>query len=157
MRKLMIMLVVIISCVILSSLRNGNAAEFGTLEERMNYLETRVSELSATSDDFKGTLKEHGSLLGAIKGIQDRVSVGFGLRTQFSTTEDAAGFKDDGVAFFVLNNSVFGLADVITKEVINPNDVIVFEACEGRIFQMSDGPVQNIQSGVPNARFRHLP
>ena len=98
MRKLMIMLVVIISCVILSNLRSGNAAEFGTLEERMNYLETRVSELSTTSDNNAGMLKEHGSLLGGIKGIQDRVSVGFGLRTQFSTTEDAAGFKDDGVA-----------------------------------------------------------
>ncbi len=99
MRKIMIMLVVIISCVILSNLRSGNAdVGFGTLEERMNYLETRVSGLSSTSDDFKGTLKEHGSLLGSIKGIQDRVSVGFGLRTQFSTTEDAAGTKGDGVS-----------------------------------------------------------
>ncbi len=98
MRKLMIMLVVIISCVILSSLRNGNAAEFGTLEERMNYLETRVSELSSTSDDFKGTLKEHGSLLGGIKGIQDRVSLGVGLRTSFTSTEDAAGETGDGVS-----------------------------------------------------------
>ena len=93
------MLVVIMSCVIMSNLRSGNAdVGFGTLEERMNYLETKVSELSTTSDDFKGTLKEHGSLLGSIKGIQDRVSVGFGLRTQFSTTEDGAGTKNDGVS-----------------------------------------------------------
>ena len=41
----------------------------------------------------KACLKEHG-----IKGLQDRVSVGVGLRTQFSTTEDAAGTKGDGVS-----------------------------------------------------------
>jgi hypothetical protein len=64
----------------------------------MNYLETKVSELSTTSDDFKGTLKEHGSLLGAIKGIQDRVSLGVGLRTSYSMTEDRGGTKTDGVS-----------------------------------------------------------
>ncbi|MFQ5713898.1 MAG: hypothetical protein ACE5GU_07695 [Candidatus Scalinduaceae bacterium] len=97
-KKLVLASFMITSFVMLCNLGGGATAYSEGLEERMDYLETRISELSATTDDFKGTLKEHGSLLDAIKGIQDRVSVGFGLRTSFTTTEDAAGTKTDGVS-----------------------------------------------------------
>ena len=42
--------------------------------------------MSSTQNDHKG-------ILDGIKGLQDRVSVGMGIRTQFSTTEDAAGYQ----------------------------------------------------------------
>lgn len=100
MGKKILILVVFIGCVLLSklSISSGAAEKFGTIEERMDYLESRVSELSTTTNDVKGTLEEHGSLLSAVKDIQDRVSLGFGLRTSFSTTEDEAGTKTDGVS-----------------------------------------------------------
>ncbi|MBO1223825.1 MAG: hypothetical protein JYX80_05315 [Candidatus Scalindua sediminis] len=75
----------------LCNLRGGATAYAVGLEERMDYLETRISELTSTQDD-------HKSAISAIKGLQERVSVGFGLRTSFTTTEDRAGTKGDGVS-----------------------------------------------------------
>ncbi len=90
-QKLVLSSFMIAGFVILCNLRGGATAYAVGLEERMDYLETRISELTSTQDD-------HKSAISAIKGLQDRVSVGFGLRTQFSTTEDAAGTKGDGVS-----------------------------------------------------------
>ncbi len=90
-QKLVLSSFMIVGFVMLCNLRGGATAYAVGLEERMDYLETRISELTSTQDD-------HKSAISAIKGLQDRVSVGFGLRTQFSTTEDAAGTKGDGVS-----------------------------------------------------------
>jgi len=167
MRKLMIMLVVIMSCVIMSNLRSGNAdVGFGTLEERMNYLETKVSELSTTSDDFKGTLKEHGSLLGGIKGIQDRVSLGVGLRTSFTSTEDAAGTRTDGVSGgrsydknFDVENMRFYLGAKVTDNIrLEINTEIFNDATSADDIRLLDAFVEYTWNDYFHVRFgRHLP
>ncbi len=90
-KKLVLSSFMIAIFVMLCNLRGGATAYAQGLEERMENLETRISELTSTQDD-------HKSAISAIKGLQERVSVGFGLRTQFSTTEDAAGTKGDGVS-----------------------------------------------------------
>ncbi|KKL12920.1 hypothetical protein LCGC14_2530940 [marine sediment metagenome] len=90
-QKLVLSSFMIAGFVMLCNLRGGATAYAVGLEERMDHLETRLSELTSTQDD-------HKSAISAIKGLQDRVSLGFGLRTQFSTTEDAAGTKTDGVS-----------------------------------------------------------
>ncbi len=90
-KKLVLSSFMIAGFVMLCNLRGGATAYAVGLEERMDYLETRISEITSTQDD-------HKSAIGAIKGLQDKVSVGFGLRTQFSMTEDAAGTKTDGVS-----------------------------------------------------------
>ncbi len=90
MKKVVITLVVTFCVVILCNVKVGFTQESG-MNARMDYLETRLAELTSTQNDHKG-------ILDGIKGIQDRVSVGMGIRTQFSMTEDAAGFKGDGVS-----------------------------------------------------------
>ena len=90
MKKMVLSLVVTVCIVFLCNVKVGFTQGQG-LQERMDYLETRLSELTSTQ-------KEHGSIIGAVKGLQERVSVGFGLRTTFTTTEDRAGTKTDGVS-----------------------------------------------------------
>lgn len=90
MKKVVLMLVITFCIVFLCNVKVGFTQESG-MNARMDYLETRLAEMSLIQNDNKG-------ILDGIKGLQDRVSVGMGLRTQFSTTEDAAGTKDDGVS-----------------------------------------------------------
>ncbi|HDY67598.1 MAG TPA: hypothetical protein ENH85_07395 [Candidatus Scalindua sp.] len=90
-QKLVLSSFMIAGFVMLCNLRGGATAYAVGLEERMDHLETRLSELTSTQDD-------HKSAISAIKGLQERVSLGFGLRTSFLTTEDAAGTKGDGVS-----------------------------------------------------------
>ncbi len=90
-QKLVLSSFMIAGFVMLCNLRGGATAYAVGLEERMDHLETRLSELTSIQDD-------HKSAIGAIKGLQERVSLGFGLRTSFTTTEDAAGSKGDGVS-----------------------------------------------------------
>ncbi len=87
--KKMVLTLVIMFCVVF--LCNVKVGFTGAMEDRMDYLENRLSEMSAVQDENKDTMS-------AMKGLQDRVSVGMGLRTQYSTTEDAAGTKGDGVS-----------------------------------------------------------
>ncbi len=96
MKRVVSTLVIIICVVFLWNLKVGSA--FERLEDRMNYLETRVSELTSTQNDYEGKLKKQGTVTDKIEGILKRVKVGVGVRTVFSMTEDAAGTKTDGVS-----------------------------------------------------------
>ncbi|MGR3173962.1 MAG: hypothetical protein ACUZ8N_05125 [Candidatus Scalindua sp.] len=91
MKKAVLTLVITLCVVFLCNVKVGFTLEQRGMQERMDYLENRLSEMTLIQDDNK-------SAMSAIKGLQDRVSLGFGLRTSFSMTEDAAGTKTDGVS-----------------------------------------------------------
>ncbi|MCR4290678.1 MAG: hypothetical protein NUV86_10515 [Candidatus Scalindua sp.] len=90
MKKVIFTLVVTICVVFLCNVKAGFTQGQG-MEERMDYLETRLSELSSIQNDYDGILKEHGAVISSVKGLQDRVSLGVGLRTTYSMTQDASG------------------------------------------------------------------
>ena len=89
MKKKVVLTLVIMFCVVF--LCNVKVGFTQGMEQRMDYLENRLSEMTAIQDDHKSTIS-------AMKGLQDRVSLGMGMRTSFTTTEDAAGSKGDGVS-----------------------------------------------------------
>ena len=91
MKKAVLTLVITLCVVFLCNVKVGFTLEQRGMQERMDYLENRLSEMTLIQDDNK-------SAIGAIKGLQDRVSVGMGLRTSFTTTEDAAGTQSDTVS-----------------------------------------------------------
>ena len=84
MKKVVMTLVIMFSVVILCNVKVGFTQE--GMEKRLDYLETRISEITTVQEDNTSTLD-------SLKGLKDKVSLGFGLRTQFSMTEDAAGTK----------------------------------------------------------------
>ena len=89
MKKVIMTLVIAFSVVFLCNAKVGFTQE--GMEKRLDYLETRISEITTIQEDNKSTID-------SLKGLKDKVSLGFGLRTQFSMTEDAAGTKNDGVS-----------------------------------------------------------
>ena len=97
MKKVIFMLVATISVVFLCNVKVGFTQERGMVE-RMDYLESRLSEITTIQGDYGGMLEEHGGIVHSLKNLMDRVSVGVGMRTKFTSTEDAAGTKTDGVS-----------------------------------------------------------
>ena len=97
MKKVVLTLIVMLCVVFLCNVKVGFTSERG-MQERMDYLETRIAELTSSQDDYERTLKKHGGILDKVKGLSDRVSLGVGLRTSFTTTEDRGGTKTDGVS-----------------------------------------------------------
>ncbi len=93
MKKVMFTLVVTICVVFLCNVKSGFTQEQMGMEKRMDYLESRLSEIATIQGDYGGMLEEQGSIVHSLKGLMDRVSVGVGMRTKFTTTEDAAGTK----------------------------------------------------------------
>jgi len=90
MKKLIFTLVVTICVVFLCNVKAGFTQG---MEERMDYLEGRLSEITTIQGDYTGMMEEHGSVIHSLKGLMDRVSVGVGFRTKFTTTENEAGTK----------------------------------------------------------------
>ena len=72
-------------------LNEMDAIQEDRLSEMDAIQENRLSEMAALQDDHKDTIS-------VMKILQDRVSLGVGLRTSFTTTEDAAGTHGDGVS-----------------------------------------------------------
>ncbi|MDO8140548.1 MAG: carbohydrate porin [Candidatus Brocadiales bacterium] len=58
-KKLMSVMVVIVSCASLCNLKIGKAADVNELEQRLDSLETRISEVSTTADDLKGEIGKY--------------------------------------------------------------------------------------------------
>ena len=96
MKKVIFTFVATICVVFLCNIRVGFTYE--RLEDRMDYLETKLSELATIQNDQNGFLKSREQDFETLKGILGRVKFGVGLRTIFSVTEDAAGTKTDGVS-----------------------------------------------------------
>ncbi len=90
MKKVIFTLVVTICVVFMCNVKAGFTQ--GT-EARLDYLETRISELTTIQGDYTGMLEDHGSVIQSLQSLMDRVSVGVGFRTKFTTTENAAGTK----------------------------------------------------------------
>ncbi len=95
--KVVPMLVIVFCVVFLCNVKVGVTQEMG-LEGRMDYLETRISEITTIQNDYGGMLEGNKSVVDTIKGILDRTTLGVGFRTMYSMTEDAAGSSGDGVS-----------------------------------------------------------
>jgi len=91
MKKVIMTLVIAFSVVFLCNVKVGFTQEGEGIGKRLDYLESRISEITTVQEDHKSTID-------SLKGLKDKVSLGFGLRTHFSMTEDAAGTKQDNVS-----------------------------------------------------------
>jgi hypothetical protein len=89
MKKVVLTMVIAFSVVFLCNAKVGFTQE--GMEKRLDYLESRISELTTVQEDNTSTID-------SLKGLQDKVSLGFGLRTEYKMVEDAAGTDTDGVS-----------------------------------------------------------
>jgi len=89
MKKVIMTLVITFCVVILCNVKVGFTQEGQGVQQRLDYLESRISEITTVQEDNTSTID-------SLKGLKDKVSLGFGMRTSFLTTEDAAGTKGDG-------------------------------------------------------------
>lgn len=156
MKKVVLILVVTFCVVFLCNVKVGFT---GAMEDRMDYLENRLSEMTAIQDENKDTMS-------ALKGLQDRVSVGMGMRTSFTMTEDAAGTKGDGVSggrswdknFDVDNMRLYFGAKVTDNIRMEFNTEISNTTGVDDDIRLLDAFVEYTWSDLAHVRFgRHLP
>jgi hypothetical protein len=149
-------LVIAFSVVFLCNAKVGFTQE--GMEQRLDYLETRISEITTVQEDNKSTLD-------SLKGLQDKVSLGFGLRTQFSMTEDAAGTKNDGVSggrswdknFDVTNMRMY-MGAKITDQITTTFNTEIYNDDGEDTVRLLDAFAEYTWSDKHHIRFgRHLP
>ena len=58
-KKQLFMMVIIGSCLLIGTMKSGRAASVEELEQRLDSLETRVTEVSTTTDDLKGEVGKY--------------------------------------------------------------------------------------------------
>jgi len=158
MKKVVMTLVIMFSVVFLCNAKVGFTQE--GMEQRLDYLETRISEITTVQEDNTSTLD-------SLKGLKDKVSLGFGLRTQFSMTEDAAGGKNDGVSggrswdknFDVTNMRIYTSAKITDQISTYFNTEIYNTALDGAdTVRLLDAFTEYTWSDKHHIRFgRHLP
>ncbi len=128
-KKIVLSLFVIAIGAILTNVRNGDAADdYGTLKERLDYLETRFSELSTTTNDFVSTVKEQKTFLDTLR---DRVKVGAGLRTSFTALEDGAPDGRSISKDFSLDNMRLYVSSKVTDNILFRFNTEVFATDSG--------------------------
>jgi len=156
MKKVIMTLVIAFSVVFLCNAKVGFTQE--GMEQRLDYLETRISEITTVQEDNKSTLD-------SLKGLQDKVSLGFGLRTQFSMTEDAAGTKNDGVSggrswdknFDVTNMRMY-MGAKITDQITTTFNTEIYNDDGEDTVRLLDAFAEYTWSDKHHIRFgRHLP
>ena len=156
MKKVVMTLVIMFSVVILCNVKVGFTQE--GMEKRLDYLESRISEITTVQEDNKSTID-------SLKGLQDKVSLGFGLRTQFSMTEDAAGTKNDGVSggrswdknFDVTNMRMY-MGAKITDQITTTFNTEIYNDDGEDTVRLLDAFAEYTWSDKHHIRFgRHLP
>ena len=156
MKKVIMTLVIAISVVLLCNAKVGFAQE--GMEQRLDYLETRISEITTIQEDNKSTID-------SLKGLKDKVSLGFGLRTQFSMTEDAASTKNDGVSAgrswdknFDVTNMRMYMGAKITDQITTTFNTEIYNDDGEDTVRLLDAFAEYTWSDKHHIRFgRHLP
>ena len=156
MKKVIMTLVIAFSVVFLCNVKVGFTQE--GMEQRLDYLESRISEITTVQEDNKSTID-------SLKGLQDKVSLGFGLRTQFSMTEDAAGTKQDGVNAgrnwdknFDVTNMRMYMGAKITDQITTTFNTEIYNDDGEDTVRLLDAFAEYTWSDKHHIRFgRHLP
>ena len=144
-KKLVLSSFMIAGFVMLCNLRGGATAYAVGLEERMDYLETRISELFTTTDGIKDTVKEQKTFLDTLR---DRVTVGAGLRTSFTALEDGA---PDGRTYskdFSLDNMRLYVTGKVTEKILFRFNTEVFGSDTGTPTNFKDARVLDAYASI---------
>jgi hypothetical protein len=159
MKKVIMTLVIAFSVVFLCNVKVGFTQEGQGVQKRLDYLESRISEITTVQEDNTSTID-------SLKGLKDRVTLGFGLRTQFSTTEDAAGTKNDRVSagrswnkdFNVTNMRLYTGAKITDQISATFNTEITNNNTHQDSIRLLDAFAEYTWSDKHHIRFgRHLP
>ena len=158
MKKVIMTLVIAFSVVFLCNLKVGFTQEGQGMQKRLDYLESRLSEITTVQEDHKSTID-------SLKGLKDKVSLGFGLRTQFSMTEDAAGTKNDRVSAgrswdknFDVTNMRMYMGAKITDQITTTFNTEIYNDDGEDTVRLLDAFAEYTWSDLHHIRFgRHLP
>jgi len=155
MKKVIMTLVIAFSVVFLCNVKVGFTQE--GMEQRLDYLESRISEITTVQEDNTSTLD-------SLKGLQDKVSLGFGLRTEFSMTEDAAGTKSvnsGGRSWdknFDVTNMRMYMGAKITDQITTTFNTEIYNDDGEDTVRLLDAFAEYTWSDLHHIRFgRHLP
>ena len=159
MKKVVMTLVIAFSVVFLCNAKVGFTQEGQGMQQRLDYLESRISEITSIQEDNKSTMD-------SLKGLQDKVTLGFGLRTEFKMTEDGAGTDTDGVSggeswdkdFDVTNMRLYMGAKITDQITTTFNTEVTNVTGTEDAVRLLDAFAEYTWSDLHHIRFgRHLP